>query len=117
MTGTQLQSRLELLLVDFKLDGLTMYLSWSHQITGALVRRCIDDILTCEEKEPPVASLRLIHPFNFKFSDYFSAQIFCFNIKILSGTGGIEDNSLEVTIALVIAILFPRLRSSFRRLT
>ena len=51
--GTQPPPRLELLPVDFKLDGPAMYLSWSCRITGALARRGLG-YLTGEEKEPPI---------------------------------------------------------------
>ena len=56
MTRTQPPPKLELLLVNFKLDGLAMYLSWSYQIMGALARRGLDGNVTVteEEKEPLV---------------------------------------------------------------
>ena len=56
MTGTQPPPKLELLLVNFKLDGPAMYLSWSYQIMGALARRGLDGYVTVteEEKEPLV---------------------------------------------------------------
>ena len=49
--GTQPSPRLEFLLVEFKLNGLAMYLSWSRRVTGALARRGVDGYLTREEKE------------------------------------------------------------------
>ena len=54
VTGTQPPPRLELLPVEFKLDGPATYLSWSCRIIGGLARRSLDNYLTGEEKEPLV---------------------------------------------------------------
>ena len=42
--------RFELLQVDFNLDGLATYLSWSRRITGDLVGRGLDGYLKEEKK-------------------------------------------------------------------
>ena len=54
VTGMQPPPRLELLPVEFKLDGPATYLSWSRRIIGALAGRSLDGYLTGEEKEPPI---------------------------------------------------------------
>ena len=54
VTRTQPPPRLELLPVEFKLDGLATYLSWPRWIIGALAGRSRDGYLTGEEKEPLV---------------------------------------------------------------
>ena len=54
VTRTQPPPRLELLPIEFKLDGPATYLSWSRWIIGALAGRSLDGYLTGKEKEPLV---------------------------------------------------------------
>ena len=50
VTGIQPPPRLELLPVEFKLDGPATYLSWSCRIIGALAGRSLDNYITGEGK-------------------------------------------------------------------
>ena len=53
-------------------------------------------------------SYRLIHPFNYKFSDYFRMQMSRFNIKNSLCYMWLEDNSLKVGRVSVVFVLSPK---------